>query len=345
MDHVPDTEEESRDRHGLPKPARGTLSSVFAFASAFGVAFFFGKGDYEASAAVFLASAVVMTVILCHQKNPVFSVVPFVLGVTAAAVPGVGFLPAVIALSAVLVFSCAMSVMLIRRVERFFIFLLASAMLFAVYTGLLILILSGPEISVAASIEKLSSAASAAVAELIRIAGENGAELGSIDPEMLANSVIELIPAAIMTVSMILSLIFTALFGLAARIAGTKELFKSGGFVVPRLFAAIYLLLTVFSFVSGYIPDPWSYMIINLDYVLMAIFIVVGIRELFRSPVIFKTGGRFIIVLLIAGTVALFFGGSIISTAIAIALPVLSYVGAFRSLRRPGDKGSKKNEE
>ncbi|MBQ6263450.1 MAG: hypothetical protein IJK58_08055 [Clostridia bacterium] len=345
MDNVPETGEPIGSKRGMSKAARSVLSSVFAFAAAFGAAYFFGAGRFGASALVFFVSAFVMTFIFTHQKGLLFSLVPFVLGYFAVLLPGVDRLLALIALCAVLLFSAAVSVLIIRRAERFFVFLLSSALFFAVFSGVLLLLLSDSTGSVTVAAERLSGASKTVVGEMIRIAGQNGLSAGEIDADALSGAVTALVPAAVMIVSMISSLIFTALFGLAARIAGTRELLLPGEFTATRPFAVVYILVTLLSFMTGFIPAPWSYVILNVDYVMMAIFFVVGIKSLVRSARARRTGGRFIAILIAAAAATVFFGGTVASLLISILIPLLSYVGAFRSLKSVKDKGSEDNEQ
>ena len=345
MDNVPDTGELNENRRGMSKAARSVLSSVFAFASAVGAAYCFGAGHLLASIPVFFLSALVMTFIFSHQRSVFFSFIPFALGYLAVLIPEVDRMLALIALSAVLFFSATVSVLLIRRAEKFFVFLLSSALFFAVFSGVLLLLLSDSTGSVATAAERLSESGKTVIDEMLKIAGQNGVSVGEIDSGALVRAVTALVPAGVMVASMITSLIFSAFFGIATRIAGTRELLFSGEFTVPRPFAVIYLLVTAGAFLSGYIPEPWSYVILNLDYVLMAIFVVVGVKSLVRSSRRRRTGGMLITVLIAAFVASMFFGGSIASILISVAVPVLSYIGALRSLRPAKDKGSEDNEQ
>ncbi|MBR3640172.1 MAG: hypothetical protein IKN50_06165, partial [Clostridia bacterium] len=117
-----------------------------------------------------------------------------------------------------------------------------------------------------------------------------------------------------------------------------------GEFTAPRPFAVIYILVTLLSFITGFIPAPWSYVILNVDYVMMAIFAVVGIMNLFRSARKRRTGGGIIAILIAAAVATLFFGGTVASLLISILAPLLSYIGAIRSLKSVKDKGSEDNE-
>ncbi|MBR3424304.1 MAG: hypothetical protein IKG80_07445 [Clostridia bacterium] len=344
MDNLPETGELTESRRGTSKAARSVLSSVFAFASAFGAAYFFGTGRLGTSALMFFAAAFVMTFIFTHQKGLLFSFVPFVLGYSAVLIPGVDRLPALIALSAVLLFSAAVSVLIIRRAEKFYVFLLSSALFFVVFSGLLLLLLSDSTGSVTVAAKRISGASKTVIGETIRIAEQNGLSAGAIDTDALSGAVTALVPAAIMIGSMISSVIFRTLFGVATRIAGTRELLMTGEFTAPRPFAVIYILVTLLSFITGFIPAPWSYVILNVDYVMMAIFAVVGIMSLFRSARKRRTGGGIIAILIAAAVATLFFGGTVASLLISILAPLLSYIGAIRSLKSVKDKGSEDNE-
>ena len=345
MDNVPDTGEMNGSGRGTSKVARSVLSSLFAFAAAFGAAYLFGAGHFPASAPVFFVSALVMTFIFTHQKAIMFSLVPFALGYLAVLLPGVDMILALIALCAILFFSSVTGVLIIRRTEKFYVFLLLSALFFAAFSGILLLLLSDSTGSVTAAAERLSGASKKVLAEMIRISEQNGLSAGAIDSDALSAAVTALVPAAVMIFSMIVSLIFTVLFGLAARVAGTRDLILQGEFNAPRPFALIYILVTLLSFMTGVIPDPWSYVILNVDYVLMAIFFVVGIKSLLRSAKKRRGGGRPIVILIAAAAVAVFFGGTVASLLISILIPLLSYFGAFRSLRPAKDKGTEDNEQ
>ena len=344
MDNVPDTGEMNGAGRGASKAARSVMSALFAFASAFGSAYLFGTGRFAAFAPAFFAAALVMTFIFSHRKGLLFSFVPFALGYFAVLLPGVDTVLALIAMSAVLFFSAVVGLLIIRRAEKFYVFLLSSALFFAVFSGILLLLLSDSTGSLTAAAERLSGASKTVISEMMRIAEQNGLSPGEVDVDALSAAVTALVPAAIMIISMIASLLFTALFGLAARIAGTRDLLLQGEFKVTRPFALIYILVTLLSFMTGVIPDPWSYVILNVDYVLMAIFFVVGIKSLFRSVKNRRGGGRLIVILIAAAAAAVFFGGTVASLLISILIPLLSYFGAFRSLRPAKDKGTEDNE-
>ncbi len=345
MDNVPDTGEMNGVKRGMPKAARSALSSLFAFASAAGAAYLFGTGRFAESIPVFFAAALVMTFIFSHQKGIFFSFVPFALGYLAVLLPGVDMILALIALSAILFFSAVMGALIIRRTEKFYVFLLSSAFFFAVFAGILLLLLSDSSGSVTAAAERLSGASKKVIGQMMNIAKQNGLSTESIDADALSAAATALVPAAVMIFSMIASLIFTAFFGLATRIAGTRDLLMPGEFRVTRPFAVIYLIVTVLSFMTGFIPEPWSYVILNLDYVLMTIFFIVGIRSLFRTARLRRAGGRIITVLIVAAAAAVFFGGTVASIIISTAIPLLSYIGAFRSLKPEKEKGSEDNEQ
>ena len=345
MDNVPDTGEMNGAKRGASKTARPVLSSLFAFVSAFGAAYLFGTGRFAAFAPVFFLASLVMTFIFTHQRSMLFSLVPFALGYLTVLIPGVDMILALIALSAILFFSATVGVLIIRRAEKFYIFLLSSALFFTVFSGILLLLLSDSTGSVAAAAEKLSSASKTVIAEMIRISEQNGLSPGAVDTDALSAAVTVLVPAAVMIFSMIASLIFTALFGLAARIAGTWDLLMQGEFRVTRPFAVIYILVALLSFMASVIPDPWSYVVLNVDYVMMAIFAVEGIKSLFRSAKKRRGGGRLAVILIGAAVAAVFFGGTVASLLISILIPLLSFIGAFRSLRPVKEKGSEDNEQ
>ncbi|MBR5741564.1 MAG: hypothetical protein IKX91_03320, partial [Firmicutes bacterium] len=57
-----------------------------------------------------------------------------------------------------------------------------------------------------------------------------------------------------------------------------------------------------------------------------------------------RGGGRILVILIAAAAAAVFFGGTVASLLISIMIPLLSYIGAFRSLRPAKNKGSDSNE-
>ncbi len=340
MDNVPETGEYNDSRRGMSRTARSALSSVFAFAAAFCAAYFFGAGYFAPSALVFFASSFVMTLVFSHHKGLLFTFVPFVIGYLAVLLPGVDRILALIAISAVLLFSATVSVLILRRAEKFYVFLFSSALFFIVFSGLVILLFSGSGVSVTAAVERIYGSVKAVILEVIKVSEQNGLPAGSVDAGALSVAITALAPAAVMIASMISSLVFIALFTLATRIAGTRELLLTGGFTVPRPFAVIYIIVTILSFLTAVFPDPWSYAVLNIDYVMMAIFAVAGIKSFFRSSGKRRAGSGLVPFLIVAAVSVFFFGGTAASVIISVMIPVLSYIGAFRSLRPAKGKGS-----
>lgn len=327
----------------MPKGAVIVISVLFTAAATFGASWFLGSPlDPVAAALCFIAASIVLTAAMTHLKSPAIIAGP-VIGAAAAIFASADPLLAIVAASSALVFSGITAVLLLRSATRFHTFLFCSATSFCSFSAYFAMTLTARFGSLGDALDKYTAATEEAVVTIVKLASDTGRiPEGAIpDADLLTEAAVAMTPAVLMIASMAAALAVLLLLKLVARIAGTKELLFRGRITVPRPFAVIFVIVTVLTVFAGFIPEPVSYVIENLESVFMAIFAGYGAIEIVRILKNPRTPSKLRTVLIVVLVALLLFGGVFAAFIIPLCVPVLSYFGAFRAVREKNE-GSEK---
>ena len=281
----------------------------------------------------FVTSAIIMTYLLLHVRSAAVLAPPAV-AVGIALALRAEILPVLITAALILVLAGTTALMLLKRAAPFTLFLALSALYFTALGSFAFITLKTSYGSVSAGIEELKKIVSAAVDDALGTLRSSGSfQDVSVDSGSLTDAVFALIPAAVMIFSMIASAAHTAALKLLSRLSGTRELLFPEKLSTPVSFAVMFIISAVLSFLSASSSPPWSYVIVNVNYVLMAYFAAIGVMEIIRSITGSRPGSGRKTVTIVLLAAALAVGWFSLAMFLPVLLPILSYFGAFRSIK------------
>ena len=326
----------SPERSGDPKKTLKFVAMIAAAAVAFTLSTVtagLGRVNVIVSFVCFTAAAVIMTFLFLHVRS-VAVLIPPAVAVSAALALRADVLTTVIVTAAVLVLAGLAALMLLKRAAPFILFLTLTAVYFGATAFFAVATLRSSFGSVSAGVAEVKKTVAAAVEDALATLNASGtlADLG-VDSGSLSETVFALFPSAVMIFSMIVSVIHTALLKLLTRAAGTRDLLFTEKLATPVPFAVIFIVSIVLSFLSGTVPPPWSYVIVNLHIILMAYFAGVGFLELVRTILRSRlTAGKKTAAIAVI-VIAVAFGWFAFAMFFPVLLPTLSYFGVFRTIK------------
>lgn len=324
------------ERGGGPKKTLKIAAMIAAAAVAFALSTVtagLGRVNVAVSFVCFTAAAVIMTFLFLHVRSAAVLIPPAV-AIAAALALGGDVLTTLIAASLILVLAGTAALMLLKRAAPFIIFLTLTALYFGATAFFAVAALRSSFGSVSAGIDEIRKAVAAAVSDVLANMNASGAltELGA-DSGSLGEAVFALFPSAVMIFSMIASAVHTGILKLLTRAAGTRDLLFAEKLSTPVPFAVIFIVTIVLSFLSGTIPPPGSYVIVNLHFILMTYFAGIGFLELVRTILRSRlTAGKKTAAIAVVVT-AVAFGWFAFAAFFPVLLPVLSYFGVFRTVK------------
>lgn len=292
----------------------------------------YADGRLLTYSALLCISCALYSFLLVHFRNPAVLISP----AAAFAIPvflGSDVLLAVQAASIILIISAAVSLAVLKRAPSFKLLILTAVLLFFAYAVSAAVSLENSFGSVAGGLSSIKavfltnfSEALAAVPTAESLTATVGGRL-----DLFIDYLVVMAPAALMSASLVLAWFLLFLFKSASRIFGTFGLlFEKGR--IPKAFAVFYILIAVISFFSSSLAGPVSVAALNLQYVFMIMFAGVGLREVFLKFSRIKSSFAKTTITCFAICAAVFLQYAVI-ICIPIILPLISYYGAYRTLR------------
>ena len=291
------------------------------------------RANVVVSFVCFMTSAVIMTYLFLHVRSAAVLAPPAV-AVGIALALRADILPALITAALILVPAGTAALMLLKKAAPFTLFLALSALYFAALASFAFITLKTSFGSVSAGVEELKKVVSSAVDDVLGMLRSSGSfQDVTLDSGSLTDAVFAITPAAVMIFSMIASAAHTGVLKLLTRLSGTRDLLFAEKLTTPVPFTVMFVISVILSFLSATVPPPWSYVIVNVNYVLMAYFAVIGVAEIIRSITGSRLGSgrKTVMIVLLAAAIAV--GWFSLALFLPILLPILSYFGAFRSVK------------
>ncbi len=314
----------------LPGKLQLGLAAVMCAALTVGSAVCFTKQELLVSAVGFIAAAAILSFFLIFVRHAAAMLVPAASAVISILVTTE--VSASIAVSAaVTVVAVTYTVCHMKLLDSFKQFLVTAIVYSAAGGGLFLLIIryvygAVPE-GILAFGDRIASMAPT-LAELAAQSGtvEYGTALSMFS--VLLTDVSIYIPAVIFTLGIMSAWLMRGFFSMFTAISGIPSLFGGRQSSAPKPMAVIFLVLSFFGLVLGFLPKSAFYAVSNIRSIISVIFMGEGVRLFFSS---FGTGARkrkspvFVPAFLVF---ALFF---------PVMIPmILPYYGAFGILLAPG---------